>query len=451
MHWKVLTFLVCLYGFLKEYRPSEAYLSAYLTGPWKNLTVEEVDNEIYPIWTYAYLLWLVPVFLLADFFRYQPMLVLEGATYIATWSILLWAQGVLAFKFMEVCYGLVTATEIAYYSYLFAMVSNEHYKVITSFTRAAILIGRFAAYLTGQLLVSFNVMDYKQLNIISMVSVSLAFILAVTLRRPSNSDIFHSTLHDKNKDVTNKESDNKIGFSAIQESSNVQKPTFIRGILFLWNELKTAYSDKSVIAWSFWWAFASCGHLQVQNYIQNLWEVITPEDQKGTIYNGAVEAVGTLLSTICVLVLGFLPVNWSRPGLSETVMAIVCVFNTAVLTVMGQSTNIWASYALYSVFRATYHTVITLATLQIAKSLTRQRYGFVFGANMFMALVVETILTVIVVDKVGLGVDVQTQFTVYGGYFGVIGCLFLAVAFYTVYKNGCSYRVADDQSYTVSA
>ncbi|VDI06820.1 solute carrier family 19 (thiamine transporter), member 2/3 [Mytilus galloprovincialis] len=451
MHWKVLTFLVCLYGFLKEYRPSEAYLSAYLTGPWKNLTVEEVDNEIYPIWTYAYLLWLVPVFLLADFFRYQPMLVLEGATYIATWSILLWAQGVLAFKFMEICYGLITATEIAYYSYLFAMVSNEHYKIITSFTRAAILMGRFAAYLTGQLLVSFNVMDYKQLNIISMVSVSLAFILAVTLRRPSHSDIFHSKKHDENKDVTSKESDNNIGFSAIQESSNVQKPTFMRGILFLWNELKTAYSDKSVVAWSFWWAFASCGHLQVQNYIQNLWEVITPEDQKGTIYNGAVEAVGTLLSTICVLVLGFLPVNWSRPGLSETVMAIVCVFNTAVLTVMGQSTNIWASYALYSVFRATYHTVITLATLQIAKSLTRQRYGFVFGANMFMALVVETILTVIVVDKVGLGVDVQTQFTVYGGYFGVIGCLFLAVAFYTVYKNGCSYRVADDQSYTVSA
>lgn len=68
------------------------------------------------------------------------------------------------------------------------------------------------------------------------------------------------------------------------------------------------------------------------------------------------------LGSISVLVLGFVPVNWSRPGLSETIMAIVCVFNTAVLTVMGHSTNIWASYVLYSIFRATYHTVITLAT-----------------------------------------------------------------------------------------
>lgn len=78
MDWKVLTFLVCLYGFLKEYRPSEAYLSDYLTGPWKNLTIKEVNNEIYPVWTYAYLVWLVPVFLLTDYLRYQPMLALGG-------------------------------------------------------------------------------------------------------------------------------------------------------------------------------------------------------------------------------------------------------------------------------------------------------------------------------------------------------------------------------------
>ena len=48
---------------------------------------------------------------------------------------------------------------------------------------------------------------------------------------------------------------------------------------------------------------------------------------------------------------------------------------------------------------------------QIAKSLTRQRYGFVFGCNMFLALLIETILTAIVVDEAGLGVDVQTQVT----------------------------------------
>ena len=48
-------------------------------------------------------------------------------------------------------------------------------------------------------------------------------------------------------------------------------------------------------------------------------------------------------------------------------------------------------------------------SLQIARSLTKQRYGFVFGVNMFGTLVIETILTVIVVDKAGLSVNIRTQ------------------------------------------
>ena len=54
------------------------------------------------------------------------------------------------------------------------------------------------------------------------------------------------------------------------------------------------------------------------------------------------------------------------------------------------------------------HTIYLLRA-QIAKSLTRQRYGFVFGCNMFLALLIETVLTAVVVDEAGFGVDVQTQ------------------------------------------
>ena len=50
-----------------------------------------------------------------------------------------------------------------------------------------------------------------------------------------------------------------------------------------------------------------------------------------------------------------------------------------------------------------------LCRAQIAGAMTRQRYGFVFGCNMFLALLIETILTAVVVDENGLGVDVVTQ------------------------------------------
>jgi len=56
--------------------------------------------------------------------------------------------------------------------------------------------------------------------------------------------------------------------------------------------------------------------------------------------------------------------------------------------------------------------VVTIASsprAQIARNLSRKRYGFVFGCNTFVALVIETILTATVVDQAGLDVNVNTQ------------------------------------------
>ena len=99
------------------------------------------------------------------------MLIAQGLAYIGTWALLLWAQGLPAMKCVEVLFGLCTAGDIGYYSYLYAVVAKDHYKKVASFTRAALLVGRFVAYLIGQLLVSFEVMAYFQLNIISFSSV----------------------------------------------------------------------------------------------------------------------------------------------------------------------------------------------------------------------------------------------------------------------------------------
>lgn len=46
---------------------------------------------------------------------------------------------------------------------------------------------------------------------------------------------------------------------------------------------------------------------------------------------------------------------------------------------------------------------------QIAAGLNMERYALVFGANTFCALVLQTIITSVVVDSGGLGVDIVTQ------------------------------------------
>ena len=198
-------------------------------------------------------------------------------------------------KLMQVTFGLATAGEIGYYSYLYAKVTADHFKKVASFTRAATLIGKFVAYLMGQLFVSFEVMNFYHLNFISFSSVCVAFLIALFLPRAKYSEIFHQ--YQQQTEETEK------GVDHLENRTNVQNAEtqtcsgkLHSGIMFLWRELKMIYSSRPVILWSVWWALASCGNFQVGNYIQNLWTIISPHKESKKLYNGAVEAAGTLVS-----------------------------------------------------------------------------------------------------------------------------------------------------------
>lgn len=59
------------------------------------------------------------------------------------------------------------AAEVAYYTYIYAKVDKEHYQKVTSHTRGAILAGRAISGISSQVLISTNIMDFKQLNYIT--------------------------------------------------------------------------------------------------------------------------------------------------------------------------------------------------------------------------------------------------------------------------------------------
>lgn len=60
------------------------------------------------------------------------------------------------------------AAEVAYYTYMYAKVDKEKYQKVTGNARAAILCGRFIGSVTAQLVVSFNVMDLRDLNFLTL-------------------------------------------------------------------------------------------------------------------------------------------------------------------------------------------------------------------------------------------------------------------------------------------
>lgn len=76
-------------------------------------------NEILPVWTYSYLCVLVPVFLLTDWLRYKPVVVFQSVNLWITTAIMLWLRSVAAMQAMEFFYSVVTATEVAYFSYIY--------------------------------------------------------------------------------------------------------------------------------------------------------------------------------------------------------------------------------------------------------------------------------------------------------------------------------------------
>ncbi|XP_021249049.1 thiamine transporter 2-like isoform X4 [Numida meleagris] len=454
--WTFPTLVLCLYGFFYMMKPSEPFLTPYLTGPDKNLTIDEVTNQVFPVWTYSYLALLVPVFLITDYLRYKPILLLQGISFIVTWLLLLFAHGVAAMQAVEFFYGMVTATEVAYYAYIYSVVSTDHYQRVTSYCRSITLVAATLAAVLGQLLVSLADVSYFHLNAITLASVSLAFVCSFLLPMPQKSMFFHrkaisETLPQPDKVVAALSSNvpsscqgDKDCTAADTGPAPAQWPQqpepqhhVLRVLLQLGKDLRECYSSRKLLYWSLWWALATAGFNQVVNYIQVLWDFRAPS-HSSAVYNGAVEAVATFLSSVTSFMVAYMKMNWDLFG--ELALGIFSTMDAVSLFLMHFTTNIWVCYASYLIFKASYMLLITIATFQIAVNLSMERYALMFGLNNFVALVIQTILTVVAVDSKGLGLDIVTQFLIYGSYFSVIAGIFLIRSICILVSRKCNRK-----------
>ncbi|XP_010191451.1 PREDICTED: thiamine transporter 2-like, partial [Mesitornis unicolor] len=153
-----------------------------------------------------------------------------------------------------------------------------------------------------------------------------------------------------------------------------------------------------------------------------------------------VEAIATFLSSVTSFVVQYMKINWDLFG--ELALGIFSAISAGSLFLMHYTTNIWACYAGYLIFKACYMLLITIATFQIAVNLSMERYALMFGFNNFVALVIQTILTVVAVDSKGLGLDILTQFLIYGSYFAVIAGIFLIRSVCMLVSNKCRRQIA---------
>ncbi|XP_026764019.2 folate transporter 1-like [Galleria mellonella] len=408
--WIKVTLILCLFGTLREIRPSEPFVTEFLLGEWRNITEDQLNREVYPVGTYSYLCLLVVVFLVTDFLRFKPIIILSGLSGISVYAILLWTSSLEWIQVSQFLFGLYMATEVAYLTYIYAKVDSAKYPLVSSYTRIAALTGRFISGVSSQLLTHYGVMDYRELNYITFTAQILATFWAFWLPPVQYGIYFHRKVSIANPLQQNSKAlDDKQSPPAPKQSfrANVVEASMLIG-----RHARAAYTRPKVLAWSALYAAALALFVQAQTYMQLLWKQIQDESNAPVAYNGAVEAAQTLLGAGGAMVAAM----WCRavlPAPAATVQALAMFAGTAV-------PNVFVSYAGYIVMGMLFHYTITVASAKIAGQLSDEScFGLIFGINTLLGTGLQSILTLVLIQTLVL--DISTQYYVISGLF-----LFLA-------------------------
>lgn len=81
-----------------------------------------------------------------------------------------------------------------------------------------------------------------------------------------------------------------------------------------------------------------------------------------------------------------------------------------------------------------YQLLMTVASFELASHIPKDSSGLVFGLNTWVALGLQSLLTLAVADSAGLALPIRDQFVVYASLYGVVGVFF---ASYFLIKAFC--------------
>lgn len=158
-------------------------------------------------------------------------------------------------------------------------------------------------------------------------------------------------------------------------------------------------------------------------YIQVLY--ISIDDSQENIYNGAVDAILTLLGAGVSLLAGQIHMSFLKKQNRTLVVLIVMSTLQGVLVVLAaRSQTLILCYIFYICYSVAYSFGITVCATEIAKGLAEDTFGLVFGFNTLIALIVQTITTLTVISN-GFKLEPSGQYQVYGYSYIALGGAYL--------------------------
>lgn len=153
------------------------------------------------------------------------------------------------------------------------------------------------------------------------------------------------------------------------------------------------------------------------------------------LWNGAVEALLTLLSALVALLAGYLHTGFFNSRRSIIVLIALSMFEAVAIYIISNTDVLVISYIGYLVFGVLYAFTITLASAEVAKQLDEDCFGLIFGFNTFMALALQTIITFLFVSGNLFQFDIFQQFLAYCIFFVVLGVIYTAALAHDIYQS----------------
>lgn len=205
---------------------------------YKNFTHSQVNDDIYPWSTYAYLPFLLILGLTAELIGYRSTILLGISGRIATRFLLLHGTSLFEMQLMQVTYSVGSAAEDIFKAYVYTMVSQDRYQEATSYIATSALLSSIFAGIIGDFLVAVNDVSLRVLMIISACSVCVGAIVGffVILPTPPNQQL-KSTL-------------SKMKISAIKKKERVRSAySTISTRIYLLRLVLQNPSMRSLIVW----------------------------------------------------------------------------------------------------------------------------------------------------------------------------------------------------------
>ncbi|XP_053685600.1 thiamine transporter 1-like [Sabethes cyaneus] len=417
--WCVLAIVLSVFGFIKDFKPSDPFIVQFLNGPWHNISTDVINRDIFPVGTYSYGVQLVLTFLVTDYLRYKPLIVLSALAGILHWSLFIWTNEIKWLQLSEVFYGTYKAADIAFWSYIYARVEKSHYQRITCCTKSASFFGKFAAAIGSQALLFFGVVTFLDLNYASLaVQICTA---SIALCLPPAPESIYFRKKQPSGDVINGKTDPKTNIvpTIPAVSHNLTVPEL------LWMHVKTAYSNFTILRYSIWHALSSCIYYQTQLYSQVLWNTIDAPVTIGVYWNGAVDALLTISAAVIIFLAGFIPAKALQTHCTLAGLGWISFAQAGALLGVSCTRNLWVAYGGHILYSVLHSLAVTLLSAEIARNISSDSFGLVLGINAAISSMLQILVTVVVVDGAGLiHGSINVQFAIYSCWCAMIGILF---------------------------